>query len=175
MAEYIVAPASTLRRVPTGVSASAAAGVGVAAATAYQAMNGLAISPGTKLLILGGSSAIGLFATAMAKDKGCSRITVTSTNDALCRSFGATEVINYKTTDWLAALKGQDFDCVLDTVEGVKGWRGSLRSWCTGLTTIDLTPLSNIMAAGHFGLRWYHCANGVLNDSDGHSDGYTLT
>lgn len=125
MAEYIVAPASTLRKVPSAVSPRSAAGLGVAGATAYQAVKGLQLQRGSSLLILGGSSAIGLFATVMAKDAGCETITVTSSNEALCQAFGATEVVNYREVDWIDLLKGRNFDYVLDTVEGYRGWNGA--------------------------------------------------
>jgi alcohol dehydrogenase len=125
MAEYIVAPASTLRKVPTTVHPRSAAGLGVAGATAYQAVKGLQLQRGSSLLILGGSSAIGLFATAMAKDAGCETITVTSSNEALCRAFGATEVVNYRAVDWIDSLQGRSYDYVLDTVEGYRGWKGA--------------------------------------------------
>jgi len=67
------------------------------------------------MLILGGSSAVGIFAIQLAKLAGLTVIATTSTgNVALVKSFGADRVIDYRTQDFTEAV--QDVDLVLDAV-----------------------------------------------------------
>ncbi len=67
-----------------------------------------------KLLIVGGSGAVGSAAVQLAKHMGAHVSAVTSTpNVELVASLGADEVIDYQQTDW--ANLGKIWDVILDT------------------------------------------------------------
>ena len=125
-AEYTCVKPKHLFKIPTGVTFEEAAALPMVSCVAFAVLKDkLKVASGQKMLIYGGSSAIGLFSLSMARDYGVSDIVCTSTAEALCKSFGATKVINYRTTDVLAELKGQEstFDCALDTAVGYSAWQ----------------------------------------------------
>jgi NADPH:quinone reductase-like Zn-dependent oxidoreductase len=103
---------------PDGVDLEQAACVGVAGLTAYQCIAPLA-KPGSKVLINGGSGGVGTFGIQIAKALGC---TVTATcsgkNAELCKELGADEVIDYRSTPVVEALKrsGNQYDLIVDNV-----------------------------------------------------------
>lgn len=70
-------------------------------------------------IVNGGSGGTGVFGIQIAKAKGCHVTTTCSTpNVDLCKSLGADEVIDYKKSDILSALKasGRKYDHVVDNV-----------------------------------------------------------
>lgn len=82
------------------------------------------LSAGQTLLIHGGSSGIGTTAIQMAKHFGA-RVAITAGTDEkcdFCENLGADLTINYKTTDFEAAIAalsdGQGADLILDMVGG---------------------------------------------------------
>ena len=127
-AEYTCAMPQHLFKVPTGVSFEEAAALPMASSLIYPGLKDkLKIATGQKLLLFGGSTAIGLLGLAMARDFGCTDVVCTSTSEALCKSFGATKVVNYRTDDVVASLKSfeKSFDCAVDLAAGYKGWQQS--------------------------------------------------
>jgi NADPH:quinone reductase-like Zn-dependent oxidoreductase len=134
LAEYALCVAKDLCAVPKGFPLAEAAGLPTISQTAYQIMEKLGLTPNQvattpssikKFLVIGGSTAIGLLCLSLAKAVGCQEIVCTSTQTELCTSFGATEVINYRTQNWVETLRGRNFDAVLDCVEGYSAWRGA--------------------------------------------------
>jgi len=82
------------------------------------------LQKGETLLIQGGTSGIGVTAIQLAKAFGA-RVIVTAGSDekcAACLSLGADQAINYKTTDFVQAIKdltqGRGVDVILDMVAG---------------------------------------------------------
>ena len=140
LAQYAVALAETVSKRGT-LTAEIAAGLPLAGLTAYQALfTGCATSfagtplgqltSGQKLLILGGSTAVGQYAIQLAKNAGvsvtvtCSAATMadgTSKADYL-KQLGANETICYKEVDWATVLAGRDFDQILDAVGSEEDW-----------------------------------------------------
>ncbi len=59
-----------------------------------------------------------MLALQLSRYYGCSQIVCTSTNGDLCRSLGATRVIDYRAEKWWEVLQGADFDFIYDTVGG---------------------------------------------------------
>jgi NADPH:quinone reductase-like Zn-dependent oxidoreductase len=119
LGEYVVVSGrENVVKLPEGVSMEDAATLGVAGLTAYQC-----IAPytkeGSKVFINGGSGGTGTFGIQIAKILGC-RVTTTCSgaNVELCRSLGADEVIDYKTTDVVKHLQrqGTQFDLLVDNV-----------------------------------------------------------
>lgn len=125
--EYIVLPSAELVHVPEGVDPVDAAGVGVAGLTAYQCIQPFVhAGKGDRVFINGGSGGTGVWGIQIAKALGCHVTTSCSGSNAdFCKNLGADEVIDYRSTSVLEALKksvlgagGQQFDLVVDNVGG---------------------------------------------------------
>ncbi|SMR55395.1 unnamed protein product [Zymoseptoria tritici ST99CH_3D1] len=118
LAEYIVAPASRIVHLPSGISPIEAAGIPVAAVTAHDALIPY-ITSGSRVFINGGSGGVGTFAIQLAKLLGAHvTVSCSTRNVALCRSLGADNVLDYTTGPLLAQLKAAEkpFDHVVDNV-----------------------------------------------------------
>src|SRR5947209_4844202 len=117
-AEYSLVPAQTLAPKPASLTFDEAATVPIGAITAWQALfDAGQLQAGQRVLILGGSGGVGLFAVQFAHRKGAQVITTTSTsNVAFVQALGADEVIDY--TQTRVEEKVQDVDLVFDTVGG---------------------------------------------------------
>ncbi|KAH7129831.1 hypothetical protein B0J13DRAFT_678891 [Dactylonectria estremocensis] len=119
LGQIIVAPCSQITPLPQGVDPDSAAAVGTAGMTALQALPRDIVKPGSKVFINGGSGGVGCFMVQFAKALGAEVTATCSTaNVKLCRSLGADEVIDYRQSDILEALKqkGQVFDLAVDNV-----------------------------------------------------------
>jgi NADPH:quinone reductase-like Zn-dependent oxidoreductase len=103
---------------PSGLDFATAAAVPLAALTALQALRDeLGLKPGQKVFISGGAGGVGTFAIQLAKWLGAEVTTTASKRgEALVRSLGADEIIDYATDD-LSRI-GKDFDAGLDLVGG---------------------------------------------------------
>src|SRR6266446_10911604 len=103
---------------PRDLDFTAAAAVPLAALTALQALRDeLGVKPGQKVFISGGAGGVGTFAIQIAKWLGAHVTTTASKRgEALVRSLGCDEVIDY-TTDDLSRI-GKDFDAGLDLIGG---------------------------------------------------------
>jgi len=117
-AEYSIVPAQTLAPKPTVLSFDEAATVPIGVLTAWQALFDQGqLQAGQRVLILGGSGGVGIFAVQFAHSKGAQVITTTSTsNVAFLQALGADEVIDY--TQRRVKDEVQDVDLVFDTVGG---------------------------------------------------------
>ncbi len=104
--------------VPPKLDFAAAAGVPLAALTALQALRDeLGVKPQQKVFISGGAGGVGTFAIQIAKWLGAHVTTTASKRgEALVRSLGADEIIDY-TTDDLSRL-GRVFDAGFDLIGG---------------------------------------------------------
>lgn len=103
---------------PRDLDFSAAAAVPLAGLTALQALRDeLNVKPGQKVLISGGAGGVGTFAIQIAKWLGA-RVTTTASKrgEALVRSLGCDEVIDYTAQDISAA--GRRFDAGFDLIGG---------------------------------------------------------
>ena len=124
-AEFAVADAGSLLPVPAGVDLVEAAGLPEAAFTAWtNIMDTGRLQPGETLLIHGGTSGIGSLAIQMFAARGHT-IFATAGSDAKCDSckgFGAAHAINYRSEDFVAAVKeetkGAGVNVILDMVGG---------------------------------------------------------
>ena len=115
-AEYVSVPVSVASLKPSHLSFEEAAAVPTAAVTALQGLRRHGeLQPGQQVLINGGTGGVGSFAVQLAKSYGTEVTAVTSTpNLDLARSFGADDVVDYRTTDF--ARGGRRYDRILDTV-----------------------------------------------------------
>ncbi|OHT83095.1 NAD(P)H-quinone oxidoreductase [Mycobacteroides saopaulense] len=120
-AEKVIAPASQLLPVPTGVEIDIAATLPEVACTVWSnMMMTTKMIAGQSFLIHGGASGIGTHAIQLAKALGV-RVAVTAgTPDKLdaCRDLGADLTINYRDTDFVQAVHsftdGVGVDRILD-------------------------------------------------------------
>jgi len=117
-AEFCVAPVTAIAPKPSTLSHEEAAGVPISALTAWQGLITRAkVKPGERVLVQGGSGAVGIFAVQIAKRQGAHVIATASTaNVENVKMLGADEVIDYKTTQFEDVVR--DVDVVFDTVGG---------------------------------------------------------
>ena len=119
-AEYVKIPVGQLSAKPSGLSHEKAAAVALVGTTAYQALfECLKVERGTRLLVLGGPTAVGRLAVQMAKNVGAWVATTASTRNLEdIRRYEADLVIDYREKDWAKDFPDQlkDVDCVFDAV-----------------------------------------------------------
>ena len=113
-AEHATARIATLAAKPAGLTFEQAAAIPTSACTALQALRDAGrITAGQRVLIIGASGGVGLFAAQIAKAFGAEVTGVCSGAKAeLVRSVGADHVIDYTDTD--ITTSGQRYDLVLD-------------------------------------------------------------
>ena len=116
-AEYQVVTADEVALKPKSLSWQEAAGVPLAALTAWQSLyDHTKLADGERVLIHAGSGAVGQFAIQLAKLRGATVYTTTSTrNTDLVLSLGADHVIDYTKEDFSELT---DMDVVFDTIGG---------------------------------------------------------
>ncbi|MEU1953479.1 alpha/beta fold hydrolase [Nocardia rhamnosiphila] len=119
-AEFAVVDETALAHAPTSTSLVKAASLPVAALTAWQALVTLGhVQPGQRVLIHGGSGAVGSITIQLAKHLGATvATTVSKANAGFVRELGADEVIDYRDEDFVDKLAGSPVDLVLDTQGG---------------------------------------------------------
>jgi len=125
-AQYVTVPRKGhLLRLPEGWSFAEGAGFRIAATTAYHSLvHRAALRQGEVALIHGAAGGVGLAAVQLAKHLGA-RVIATGGDDrrlALVKQHGADEVVNYRTSDFVAAVKeltgGKGADVIYDPVGG---------------------------------------------------------
>jgi NADPH:quinone reductase-like Zn-dependent oxidoreductase len=123
--QFAVAFDSQIARIPAGMSLKEAGSLPKVALTSLKALTWYAgypdaRGPGSRILILGGSSATGLVALQLARLWRASNITTTTStaNFDLVRSLGATNAIDYRFDDWWEdrVIPPRSFDVVYDCV-----------------------------------------------------------
>jgi len=114
--EYILIPAHKLSKKPVDLSFESAAAIGIVGTTAYEALFEVGqITNQSRVLILGGSSAVGSLAVQIAKLVGAYVATTASSRSIdFVKNLGADEIINYNTQQWYEIVSDIDlvFDCV---------------------------------------------------------------
>jgi len=132
LAEYVVVPATNVRRIPESISNEEAAAYTLAALTAWRMVITRAkVQPNDEVLIWGIGGGVALAALAIVKQIGA-RSWVTSSSEeklARARELGANETINYRTTDVGKEIRARTgkkgVSVVLDNV-GHDTWKQSL-------------------------------------------------
>ncbi len=124
-AEEVIVPANSCFPKPPTLDYDVAASFMMAYGTSYYALKNRAkLKPGETLLVLGASGGVGLAAVELGKLMGAKVIAAASTADklALCKEYGADEVINYREEDLKKRVKeltgGKGADVVYDPVGG---------------------------------------------------------
>ena len=124
-AEYCAAPAPQCLPIPAGVDLVHAAAIPETFFTVWtNVFERGRLAAGESILIHGGSSGIGTTAIQLAHAFGARVIATAGSTEkcAACQSLGADVAINYRTTDFAAAVRdatgGRGVDVVLDMVGG---------------------------------------------------------
>ena len=115
-ADQVAVRCSAVAHLPDGVPFDQAAGLGVAALTALQALrDDGCLRSGEHAVVLGASGGVGSFAVQLARRLGA-RVTgiCSGANEALARRLGCDEVIDYTRGDFRAEL--QAVDVFFDTI-----------------------------------------------------------
>lgn len=118
-AEYILIHASKLCLKPRSLSFEIAATLGVVACTAYQCLFDYGhVTSGSKVLILGGSSAVGILAIQFAKLKGAHVVTTCSSRalDFVSQLGAADKIIDYTVSKWDENQELKGYDVIFDTI-----------------------------------------------------------
>ena len=116
-AEYAVIPVTSLARRPKSMNFEQAAGVPIAAETAYRALHETGkIERGQTVLIHGAAGGVGSAAVQIAKAAGARVIgTASPNNHEFLRSLGVDQVIDYRTQRFEEIVK--NVDLVLNTAD----------------------------------------------------------
>lgn len=121
-AEEIVVPATSLFKMPEGMSFEQAAAINLVYGTSYHALKDrAALKPGEKLFVLGAAGGVGLAAVELGKAMGATVIAGASTDEKceVAKAHGADMVVNYAKEDIKDAvrkLSGGGVDVVYDPV-----------------------------------------------------------
>jgi len=122
-AEYVLLPSKKVSKKPDGISHEEAAAVSLVGLTAFQCVERLlgeykeGAYDGKRILVLGGSGAVGYIACQVAKLGGATVYTTCSsrTKDYVESGTKADHLINYSDEKWEAVDAVKDVDAVLDT------------------------------------------------------------
>ena len=117
-ADFCLTIPSSVARKPSTLTHEESATLPIGALTAWQGLfdHGKLLSD-ERVLVQGGSGAVGIFAVQLAHRHGAHVIATTSTpNVAFVKSLGADEVIDYKNARFHDTVR--DIDIVFDTVGG---------------------------------------------------------
>ena len=124
-AEQVVVPADQAFAIPDALGDAAAAGMSIVYGTSFHALKDrAALREGETLLVLGAAGGVGLTAVELGKQFGAKVIAAASTDEklALCREYGADEVVNYQREDLRERIKvltgGAGVDVVYDPLGG---------------------------------------------------------
>ena len=124
-AEEVIADAKSTFPIPDGLDFKVASSFMMAYGTSYHALKDRAnLQEGESLLVLGASGGVGLAAVELGKMMGARVIAAASTDEklALCKKYGADEVINYTNEDLKNRAKeltgGKGANVVYDPVGG---------------------------------------------------------
>ncbi|MFC3518147.1 NADP-dependent oxidoreductase [Streptomonospora nanhaiensis] len=154
-ADYVTAPTRALVRKPVGIGHVEAAGVPLAALTAWQALVDTAgLAEGQRVLVHAAAGGVGHLAVQIAVARGARVVgTASEGKHEFVLGLGAEEVIDYRAVDFAAELDG--LDVVLDTVGGDYGVRSldTLRPGGTLVTTLPVGQEEAIARARERGMR----------------------
>ncbi len=153
-AQYAVVPVDFIARKPRTLTFEQAAGIPVAAITAWRSLIDVAhVTRGQRVLIDGGAGGVGSAAVQIAKSRGAYVIaTASARHFRFLRSIGADEVIDYTTGPFEQKVK--DVDVVVDTVsveDGIRAMRtlkpGGMLVWLVGQVPTDRCAAARIRCA----------------------------
>lgn len=100
-------PRLVLAGKPAGVSFIEAAALPLAGSTALDAVDAVDPGPGDTVLVVGATGGVGAFAVQLAAQRGATVIATARAGDedSLVRSLGASETVDYTSTDLVATVR----------------------------------------------------------------------
>jgi len=142
-AEYVALNPRTVALKPAGLSHVEAAAMPLAALTPLVGLRDCGkLESGNRVLIIGGSGGVGIFAVQVAKIMGADVTAVCSTaNVGLVRELGADRVIDYAREEVLQ--HGEHYDIIYDTV-GSQDLKESQNALTKGGVYMTLVPVAGI-------------------------------
>ena len=156
LAQYVLASAGELARVPATLDRVAAAAVPLAGLTAWQGLfDHGRLQAGQRVLIHAGAGGVGHMAVQFAKARGATVIATASTDDVdFVRGLGADQVIDYKKQRFDDHVR--DLDLVYDLIGGETQERSwpLIRKGGTLVTTLAEPPQDKAQAHGVRALRY---------------------
>ncbi|MCF1591989.1 NADP-dependent oxidoreductase [Streptomyces muensis] len=140
--EYVTAPARTFAPKPASIDHTQAGALPLVSLTAWQALVEYAdVQPGQRVLVHAAAGGVGHVAVQIAKARGAYVIgTASAGKHEFLRGLGADEVIDYRETDFVEAVK--DVDVVLDTLGGETSVR-SLKVLRPGGVVVSILPVGS--------------------------------
>jgi NADPH:quinone reductase-like Zn-dependent oxidoreductase len=114
-AEYCVADTSSIARKAASLTHAEATAVPIGALTAWQGLERARLQAGQRILVHGGSGAVGVFVIQMARMRGAHVIaTASAQNLKFVRGLGAEHAIDYSAEKFEEQVRDLDvvFDCV---------------------------------------------------------------
>lgn len=126
-AEYVPVSSMSVAKKPANLSFTEAAGVPLAALTAWGMVHTVAqVQPGARVLVHAASGGVGHFAVQFARIAGADVIATGSARNAdFLREIGASEVIDYTTQRFDEVLADNKVDVVIDLIGNVHDETGS--------------------------------------------------
>jgi NADPH:quinone reductase-like Zn-dependent oxidoreductase len=130
-AEYVLAPAKNCLPLPPGLDPDAACTAVVDGATAWHLLDRARVAPEERVLVVGATGGVGLYAVQMARQRGALVAAVAGGADkaARLRDLGADLVLDRTREDVVARVRewtgGRGVDVVVDPV-GAATWDASL-------------------------------------------------
>jgi len=129
VAEYRLVKTSLSEKCPASISPIVACGLPASAMAAKHVVR-LYQHEGDRVLVIGGSSAVGTSIIQYAKIAKAAYVVAVSTQRELCESLGADQVVDYREQKWWEVPEFQQnrFDIVYDLVNG-ENW---IKGGCSG-------------------------------------------
>ncbi len=107
-AQYTHLPEVNVAKIPENVSFDSAAAISMVGMTAWHMLVGRAkIKPAQTVLVMGGTSGVGMAGIQIAKLYNCDVIATAGTKEKMdkCIEIGANEVVNHRESDWYKKVR----------------------------------------------------------------------
>ncbi|KAE8905790.1 hypothetical protein PF005_g30820 [Phytophthora fragariae] len=161
VADYAVIDEELVALKPKNLTFDQAASIPLIGLTSYQAIVEHAkLQKGEKVLVLGGSSAVGMFAIQLAHAIGARVVATTSAKNAdFVKGLGAERVINYHTQKWAEELETHSVDVIYDCGMEANAWNTDAQLILKQNTGrfVSLLPLTEPVQPARFGAK--NCGN----------------
>lgn len=159
-AEYMRMRADNAAIIPKNLNFVQAASLPAVGLSAIQSLlKSGKFKSGHKVCITGGSGGVGSIAIQVAKAMGAAEVWATGSSVEFIKALGADYVINYKEESVFEALKGKQFDIILDTVGGLDPWKaaqeGGLQKGGKYVTTVGDGDNSVFNLIRNWGWRYF--------------------
>lgn len=123
LAEYRLVKTELSEKCPSSIPPNVACGLSASSMAAKRVVRTF-VQPGHRVLIIGGSGAVGTSMIQYASKGNAAFVATVSTQTDLCQRLGAHQVVDYRTHNWweMPEFQNDPFDVVIDLVNG-NNWR----------------------------------------------------